>query len=113
LAQRWWCHIADRQEGSRWRTTYATAPLFVHAFCATGLPITEAYWGNVKVGGDHTDVLIECFERRCLTYTPGNPAGWQVEAGNVGQRYYEWRYGNNDPDPAGRIRVISERVGMP
>jgi hypothetical protein len=29
-----------------------------------------------------------------LTYTPGNPAGWQVEAGNVGQHYFQWRYGD-------------------
>ncbi|MCS7294077.1 MAG: thermonuclease family protein, partial [Dehalococcoidia bacterium] len=36
--------------------------------------------------------LVQCFERRCLTYTPDNPPGWQVEAGNVGQHYYRWRY---------------------
>ena len=36
---------------------------------------------------------MQCFERRCLTYTPDNPDGWQVEAGNVGQHYYAWRYG--------------------
>ena len=39
-------------------------------------------------------MLIQCFERRCLTYTPGNPDGWQVEAGNVGQHYFHWRYGD-------------------
>ncbi len=38
------------------------------------------------------DVLMQCFQRRCLTYTPGNAEGWQVEAGNVGRHYYEWRY---------------------
>ncbi len=37
-------------------------------------------------------MLLQCFERRCLTYTPGNEPGWQVEAGNVGQHYYAWRY---------------------
>src|SRR5690606_29200350 len=31
-------------------------------------------------------------ERRCLTYTPGNPSGFLTEAGNVGQHYYSWRY---------------------
>jgi hypothetical protein len=36
---------------------------------------------------------MQCFERRCLTYTPGNDPAWQVEAGNVGQHYYAWRYG--------------------
>ena len=28
-----------------------------------------------------------------LTYTPGNPPGWEVEAGNVGSHYHQWRYG--------------------
>jgi len=36
---------------------------------------------------------VQVFERRVLTYTPGNPPGWDVEAGNVGLHYYEWRYG--------------------
>jgi hypothetical protein len=47
----------------------------------------------VKVGGQVKDVLVQCFERRCLTYTPSNPTGWQVEMGNVGRHYYSWRYG--------------------
>ncbi len=67
--------------------------LFDPTFFATGYPITEAYWAKVKVGGQVKDVLIQCFERRCLTYTPSNPAGWQVEMGNVGRHYYLWRYG--------------------
>ena len=67
--------------------------LFDPTFFATGYPITEAYWAKVKVGGTVKDVLVQCFERRCLTYTPSNPAGWQVEMGNVGRHYYTWRYG--------------------
>ena len=67
--------------------------LFPDPVFATGRPITEAYWARVAVGGVEQDVLVQCFERRCLTYTPGNPEGWQVEAGNVGQHYYRWRYG--------------------
>jgi hypothetical protein len=72
--------------------SYVQAPLFENAYFATGRPITEAYWAEVRVAGTPRDVLIQCFERRCLTYTPENPAGWQVEAGNVGQHYYAWRY---------------------
>ncbi|MCO5175884.1 MAG: lamin tail domain-containing protein [Thermomicrobiales bacterium] len=68
------------------------ANLFENPYYATGYPITEAYWTIVSVGGVSTDVLLQCFERRCLTYTPGNSAGWQVEAGNVGLHYYAWRY---------------------
>jgi hypothetical protein len=67
--------------------------LFEDPFYATGLPVTEAYWTVVKVGGANSVVLLQCFERRCLTYTPSNDDGWQVEAGNVGLHYYEWRYG--------------------
>lgn len=71
---------------------YMLWPLFDSPFYATGYPITEAYWAEVKVGGVYKDVLIQCFERRCLTYTPGNPAGFEVEAGNIGLHYYIWRY---------------------
>jgi len=72
---------------------YVVEPLFENPYYATGRPITEAYWATVKVGGVDHEVLTQCFERRCLTYTPDNAEGWQVEAGNVGQHYYRWRYG--------------------
>ncbi len=68
------------------------ALLFQNPFYATGYPLTEAYWATIQVGGNARDVLLQCFERRCLTYTPDNATGWQVEAGNVGQHYYTWRY---------------------
>jgi hypothetical protein len=67
--------------------------LFEDPFFATGFPITEAYWAHIPVGGEWRDVLLQCFERRCLTYTPDNPDGWQVEAGNIGRHYHEFRYG--------------------
>ena len=69
-----------------------TDRLFIDPFYATGFPITGAFWSSVEVGGVSQDVLWQCFERRCLTYTPENEPGWQVEAGNVGLHYYEWRY---------------------
>jgi hypothetical protein len=71
---------------------FTQGSLFVNPFYATGFPLTEAYWATVTVGGQVMDVLVQCFERRCLTYTPSNPSGWQVEAGNVGRHYYRWRY---------------------
>lgn len=67
--------------------------LFEDPVFATGFPITGAYWVNVPVGGEWRDVLLQCFERRCLTYTPGNPNGWEVEAGNIGRHYHQFRYG--------------------
>jgi len=71
--------------------------IFEPVFFATGLPITEAWWAKVKVGGQVKDVLVQAFERRILTYTPANEAAFQVEMGNVGQHYYKWRYGNTGP----------------
>ena len=74
--------------------TLVNAPLFVNPYYATGFPITDPYWAIVKVGGTPKAVLMQCFERRCLTYTPDNPPGFQTEAGNVGQHYHRWRYGS-------------------
>ncbi|OJV94836.1 MAG: hypothetical protein BGO39_34270 [Chloroflexi bacterium 54-19] len=61
---------------------------------AMGYPISEPYWIKSKVGGVEKDVLVQAFERRVLTYTPDNPAAFQVEMGNVGSHYHLWRYGN-------------------
>ena len=59
---------------------------------AIGLAITEPVWANAKVGGKTVPVLVQAFERRVLTYTPGNPSGFRVEYGNIGRAYYQWRY---------------------
>jgi hypothetical protein len=64
---------------------------------AMGLPIAEPFWAKVKVAGQEKDVLIQAFERRVLTYTPSNSKEWQVEMGNVGQHYYEWRKQTEQP----------------
>jgi subtilisin family serine protease len=74
--------------------------LYDPTYYATGYPITEAYWSQVKVGGTVKAVLVQCFERRCLTYTPSNTNAWKVEMGNVGQHYYRWRYGEPPAGPA-------------
>ena len=70
---------------------YVQDVLFLNAYFATGRPITEPFWVTVTVGGTLKLVLLQCFERRCLTYTPDNAPEWRVEAGNVGRHYYEWR----------------------
>ena len=93
---------------------FVDEPLFADPFAGTGMPIIEAYWQSVEVAGEVRDVLVQCFQRRCLTYTPANPEGWQVEVTNSGHHYYDWRYNQidfdepvEDPDasddlPAGR-----------
>jgi sortase (surface protein transpeptidase) len=65
-----------------------------------GLPLSEAYWTHSTVGGIEREVLVQLFERRVLTYTPGNDPAYQVEMGNVGRHYYNWRYGRTEGQPA-------------
>jgi hypothetical protein len=72
--------------------TSVSSTNYGNAFYVTGYPLTEPYWTNVLVGGVQKQVLVQVFERRVLTYTPSNPDGWKVEAGNVGLQYYQWRY---------------------
>jgi hypothetical protein len=81
-------------EGGSYRTGKVVDWLF-----AFGYPVTEPYWMRAMVGGVEKDVLVQLFERRVLTYTPSNAAGWQVEMGNVGRHYYNWRYGGQTPPP--------------
>ncbi|MCO5177552.1 MAG: hypothetical protein M9890_11385 [Thermomicrobiales bacterium] len=76
------------------RTYRTSGALFANPYYATGYPIAEAAWAWVPVAGVEQWVLVQPFERRVLTYTPGNATGWQVEMGNVGQHYYQWRYSN-------------------
>lgn len=82
------------------RERRTTGQLFANPYYATGLPIGEAYWAQVRVAGVQQWVLVQPFERRVLTFTPGNAAGWQVEMGNVGLHYYIWRYGSGSPGAA-------------
>jgi hypothetical protein len=65
-------------------------PLFSWIY-VMGFPIADAFWAEVPVRGVPQWVLIQPFERRVLTYTPGNQPEWQVEMGNIGQHYRDWR----------------------
>jgi hypothetical protein len=70
---------------------YTQGPLMNWIF-VMGYPTTEPFWTTIRVGGSARQVLVQAFQRRILTFTPTNPAGWQVEMGNVGLHYYDWRY---------------------
>ncbi|HMA35625.1 MAG TPA: hypothetical protein VKY74_14260 [Chloroflexia bacterium] len=72
----------------------AIAPLSTPWNFATGLPISEAYWARVKIAGRPQWVLIQAYERRVLTFVPANAPQWQVQMGNIGQHYYQYRYGS-------------------
>lgn len=93
---------------------YRDAALFPNHYYATGYPISEPYWADVRVGGTPKVVLVQVFERRVLTWTPDNPPGWRVEAGNVGSHYYQWRYGAAPPAGAPQIELptVPESVFM-
>ncbi|HEX8231614.1 MAG TPA: DUF3160 domain-containing protein [Chloroflexia bacterium] len=70
----------------------ANARLSEPWFYTTGYAISEPYWANVKVAGKQTDVLVQLFERRVVTYQPDAPQGFKVQMGNIGAHYYDWRY---------------------
>lgn len=109
IAQPFWDFMTA--SGTVWQDgAFVEDALFENPFFATGRPITEAYWATVQVGGTVQDVLIQCFERRCLTYTPENSEGWQVEAGNVGRHYYVWRYGQEPPTNGGGEPIVGDPV---
>ncbi len=60
---------------------------------AIGYAISEPFLARVKVAGAGRLVMVQVFERWVLTYTPDNPSAFQVEMGNIGQHYDQWRYG--------------------
>ncbi len=65
-----------------------------------GYAIAEPFFTTVKVAGVQTRVMVQLFERRVLTYTATNPPAFQVEMGNVGRHYYQWRYAaSSTPTP--------------
>jgi len=64
-----------------------------------GYPISDPAWVSVQVEGVTSWVMVQLFERRALTYTPGNEAAWRVEMGNVGRHYMEWRGIDDDVTP--------------
>lgn len=57
-----------------------------------GLAISEPFRASFVVNGQPKDVVVQVFERRVLTFTAANTPSFQVEMGNAGQHYYQWRY---------------------
>jgi len=76
-----------------------------------GHPLTEPYWVDTEVDGTPMRVLVQAFERRVLSYTPDNPAGWQTESGNVGLHYRAWRGMTQALDPLLSPLVVSVPFG--
>jgi hypothetical protein len=49
-----------------------------------GLPMTDVFTAQTDKYGKQRTISMQAFERTVLTYDPRNPAGWQVERGNIG-----------------------------
>ncbi len=63
------------------------------ALPAMGYPISPPFAASITVNGTaNVPVIIQAFQRKVLTYTPSNQPAFQVEFGNIGQHYYQWRY---------------------
>ncbi|HST05036.1 MAG TPA: lamin tail domain-containing protein [Chloroflexia bacterium] len=88
-------------------------PLFYPWFAVTGYPVSEPYWSYVKVEGKYTDVLIQVYERRVLTFIPHLPSPYKVQMGNIGQHYYDWRYGKTGGGPPGPVAPTPTAIGLP
>jgi hypothetical protein len=60
-----------------------------------GYPVTPYFFAQTTINGVPQWVIVQAFERRVLTMT----ADGLVEFGNIGQHYYQWRYGNGAAPP--------------
>ena len=89
-----------------------TRQLIVPWFYASGYPVSDAYWARVKVAGAYQDVLIQAYQRRVLTYNPSNQPAFQVEMGNIGLHYYDWRYNNIGICPAGSVTPVATTTAL-
>ena len=74
-----------------------------------GRPVTEPYWHDTLLDGESMRVLVQAFERRILTWTPGQPEGWEVESNNAGLHYRAWR-GLSQPDDPALVSLASHEL---
>jgi len=85
----------EQVSGHNWAEpfwNFATGTLKDQWLQILGYPIAEPCGVKTIIGGKSQYVLVQLFERRVLTYNPANPSATQVEMGNVGRHYYNWRY---------------------
>ncbi len=57
-----------------------------------GLAISEPFRAALVVSGLPKEIVVQVFERRVLTFNAANVPPFQVEMGNVGLHYFQWRY---------------------
>lgn len=49
-----------------------------------GLPMSDVFSGVAVKNNQRRTIAMQAFERTVLTNDPANPAGWQIERGNIG-----------------------------
>jgi hypothetical protein len=103
IANVFWSYMLQPASGANPGVVGGSSPLFDWLY-VMGYPITEPFWCSVRIDGKEQIVLIQLFQRRVLTYVPAYAAGWQVQMGNTGQHYFNWRYSDastGQPDTQG------------
>jgi hypothetical protein len=77
-----------------------------------GLPMSQTFTTATIKNGEHRTIFMQAFERTVLTYDMRNPAGWQVERGNIGADAVRTL---PMPQPAGPIEIptAGARVTLP
>jgi hypothetical protein len=90
-----WAHM--NQRGTVYQGGRFSEDLLFNWVYVTGYPVTEPYWLEIRINNKKSWVMAQAFQRRLLTYNPGNAPEWRVEMGNAGLQYYEWRYGSRPP----------------
>ncbi|HEY0605021.1 MAG TPA: GerMN domain-containing protein, partial [Herpetosiphonaceae bacterium] len=80
-----------------------------------GLPMTDSFTVETIKNGERRVITMQAFERSVLTDDPLNPAGWQVERGNIGADAVPALPPGPVPPPSGAIEVpaYNTRVTLP
>ena len=78
------------------------------ALPTVGHALTEPYWIDTVIGGEHRRILVQAFERRVLSFDPAQPLPWQVESANSGVHYRLWR-GLERPEDA-RLAALASTI---
>lgn len=94
-------YALEDPSGRYGQLVYGPFQAFIKRLIGAGIPVAQTpgyaispiIVADVPIGGRVGTIFIQAFERRVLTYDPGNPAEFRVEFGNIGRHYYQWRYG--------------------
>jgi len=70
-----------------------------------GLPMSDTFTAVTSKQGERRTIVMQAFERTVLTYDMRNPAGWQVERGNIGADALRTL-----PEPVGPIEIPAARA---